>query len=234
MEGFEYKDIFATKAVEYLVILAFLVLLVLYFRLLNKQAKGAKSDRPPEEMRVPLIDFFKVAAGYYYHLGHAWIKPEKNESVWVGMDDFARKLLGKIDELVLPEPGAPLMQGESGWKIKIAGKGLDILSPVNGQVEDVNQILRDHPEKLSPDDFTTSWLLKVKVPKLESAMNNLLSGNMATAWLNETVKQLQRDMPDTLRENISEEDIKNKGLARLMDKNNWVSIAEKFFKPVRH
>jgi len=232
MEGFQYKDIFETKALEYIVILAFLVLLVLYFRLLNKQAKGVKSTQPADERGIPLMDFFATTAGYYYHLGHAWIKVEKDKNVWVGIDDFAQKLLGRMDELVLPQPGTRLIQGESGWKIKMGGKEIDMISPVSGEVKDVNQNLKNQPEKLNPHNFAYSWLLKVEVSKLESSINNLFSGNMAAAWLNETVKQLQRAIPDNLGGNFSDETIAANGFARLIDKNNWVTIAGKFLNPV--
>jgi len=232
MEGFEYKDIFATKALEYIVILGFLVLLVLYFRLMSKQAKGVKSNQPAEDRRIPLSDFFATTAGYYYHLGHSWIKVETSDSVWVGIDDFAQKLLGRIDEIVLPQPGTRLAQGEHGWKIRMDGKEVDMISPVSGEVKEVNQNLKDQPGKLNPNNFAFSWLLKVDVPKLESSINNLLSGNLATAWLNETIKQLQRAIPENMREDFSDENIASQGFARLMDKNNWVAIAEKFIKPV--
>jgi glycine cleavage system H lipoate-binding protein len=233
MEGFEYKDIFATKALEYIVILGFLVLLILYFRLLNKQAKGAKSNQPAEARGVPITDFFTTTAGYYYHLGHAWIKVEKDESVWAGIDDFARKLLGKIDGLVLPEPGTRLIQGESGWKIKLAGQEIDILSPVTGEVKEVNENLRARPGDLNPDNFAYSWFLKVEVPKLDSTLNNLFSGNMAAAWLNETIKQLQRAIPEHKRDQFSDDQIAQRGFARLIGESEWLPVAEKFLKPAR-
>ncbi|MCK5078153.1 MAG: glycine cleavage system protein H [Calditrichia bacterium] len=231
MEGFQYEDIFATKGVEYLLILAFLVLLVLYFRLLNKQGKGVKQAKPIKNNGIPLIDFFTVTAGFYYHQAHSWLKVENEKTVWVGIDDFANKLLGKIDEIELPKLGSKLIQGEIGWKIKIEGKAVDFISPVNGTIDEVNEVVINSPEKINSDNFSTKWLIKVNVDKLESSVNNLLSGNMAAAWLNESVKQLQKEIPGELWDNFSDEKIAGKGFARLIDENKWESTARKFLSP---
>ena len=39
MDGFSYSDIFATKGIEYLIIISFLALLVPFWIILNKQVK---------------------------------------------------------------------------------------------------------------------------------------------------------------------------------------------------
>lgn len=234
MGGFQYKDIFATKGIEYLVILAFLVLLVLYIRLLNKQAKGAKQKKTDEGKLMSLVGFFTVIADYYYHWGHTWIKIEKingEEQAWVGINDFAKKLLGKIDEFKMPKPGTELAQGEAGWTVKIAGKEIEIISPVNGIVEEINEALIKSPHKLTCASFSHNWLLKVKATKFESSINNLLSGNMATTWMFEEIKRLQKDIPEDLWANFSAKEIETKGFARLVDENNWDPFARKFLNP---
>ena len=234
MEGFQYKDIFATKGIEYLVILAFLALLVLYFRLLNKQAKGAKQKESDEGKLMSLVGFFTVIADYYYHWGHTWIKSEKiedGEQVWVGINDFAKKLLGKVDKIEMPKLGTELVQGEIGWKIKIAEKEIDIISPVNGIVQEINETLIKSPKEMSCGSFANNWLVKVKVTKFESSVNNLLSGNTATTWMYEEIKQIQKEIPDDLWANFTAEKIETQGFARLVHEANWDSFARKFLNP---
>ena len=234
MGGFQYKDIFATKGIEYLVILAFLALLVLYIRLLNKQAKGAKQKESDEGKLMSLVGFFTVIADYYYHWGHTWIKIEKidgEELAWVGINDFAKKLLGKVDEFKMPMPGTELVQGETGWKVKISDKEIEIISPVNGIVQEINEVLVKSPEELTCGSFSHNWLLKVKATKFESSINNLLSGNMATTWMYEEIKQLQEEIPEDLWANFTAEKIQTQGFARLVNGNNWDSFARKFLNP---
>ena len=48
----------------------------------------------------------------YYHQGHSWAVPEGKNVVKVGIDDFAQKLVGKIDAIQLPGR----FTGDSGRK----------------------------------------------------------------------------------------------------------------------
>ncbi|MBI2072487.1 MAG: hypothetical protein HYT81_05535 [Gemmatimonadetes bacterium] len=65
---------------------------------------------------MPLGRWFDVPEGRYFHQGHAWVLPESEDVVRVGMDDFAQKLLGRAAGFVLPEVGARLAPGERGWQ----------------------------------------------------------------------------------------------------------------------
>jgi len=54
------------------------------------------------------VSGFKVADGYYYHMGHSWVRFEHGGLVRVGFDDFLVRLFGAVSELTLPPLGATL------------------------------------------------------------------------------------------------------------------------------
>jgi len=190
MEGSQYVDIFATKGIEYIIVIVFLLSLVYFLRFLNRPAKVSTSSIAPEKSPRTLVDWFYLAENLYYHQGHSWTVPESNNVVRVGIDDFAQKLLGKPDKVNLPQIGSNIEQGNAGWQIQIDSKSFDMLSPVNGEVVEVNEEIINSPEMINDDPYDKGWLLKVKVPKLETNLRNLLSGKLARAWMEETVDRL--------------------------------------------
>jgi len=92
MEGFSYVDIFATKGIEYLLVIGFLGLLVFFWRFLVTPSKSALEFE--FESAVPdVTEWFKIMDGLFYHKGHSWAMPEGDNIVKIGMDDFAQKLI---------------------------------------------------------------------------------------------------------------------------------------------
>lgn len=227
MEDFEYVDIFATKGLEYLAVIAFLITLIIFWRFLNRPAKAAVSVIP-ERIKTTLIDWFYLADDFLYHQGHSWAIPEEGEVVRVGIDDFAQKLLGKPSEIQLPKVGSQIVQGEKGWKLRFNGKSIDILAPVNGKVVEVNQeILRD-PELLNKDPYQKGWLLKVKPSKLKADQKNLLSGTLAKAWIEDTVDKLSNRITGNFGLVLQDGGLPVAGFAKEMSPTDWDKIAKEF------
>ena len=110
-----YVDLFATKGIEYLVVIGFLVALGLFWRLLRSPATfaGAPGPAPPGTGS----GWFALAPERSYHPGHAWVRPGAGLAT-VGIDDFARKLIGPATEVELPLPGARLGQGERSIRLR--------------------------------------------------------------------------------------------------------------------
>ena len=113
MESFQYVDIFATKGIEYVIVMVFLAGFVYFSRYLSHRAPApAEASAHPRSF----VEYFRVPDGYHFHQGHTWLKAEGDQLVSVGMDDFAQKLLGKVDTIRLPAVGEKLAQGEKGWE----------------------------------------------------------------------------------------------------------------------
>ena len=107
------------------------------------------------------------------------LSPNRERLVKVGLDDFAQKLIGKVDAIDLPAVGSRLTQGDKGWSLMVDSAEIPMLSPVDGEVVAVNQEVLRSPEILSRDPYGAGWLLKVKSDRLAADTRNLLSGKMA-------------------------------------------------------
>jgi glycine cleavage system H protein len=184
------SDLFATKGIEYLIVIGYLVALVVVWRLLGASEPVGAVAR--QERRVG--GWFALPEAYCYHQGHSWALVEDESTVKVGLDDFAHRLLGRPDAVELPGLGTRLLQGERGWGIRLGPISMGILSPVEGEVVEINHEVVDAPEILCSDPYDRGWLLRVRVPEQRRNQRNLLCGALARAWLEEQLRALRVDL----------------------------------------
>jgi hypothetical protein len=114
-------DIFATKGAEYLLVIAYFILLIALVKVIAPPVvtRGAPRSRRPLAEPVP---WFSLADGYHFHQGHAWANPADGDLVTVGLDDFAAQLVGPPDGLELPAVGGIVRQGEPGCDAESRGR----------------------------------------------------------------------------------------------------------------
>ena len=79
-----------------------------------------------------------MPADLFFHPGHTWVRLDGDDTVTVGISDFAQKLVGPLDRIQLPAVGASLAQGEAALALDADGASVPMLSPVDGTVVAVN------------------------------------------------------------------------------------------------
>ena len=95
-----------------------------------------------------------------YSKSHEWIKTEDGITV-VGITDFAQDALGDVVFINLPAEGDAVTAGESFGDVESVKAVSDIISPVTGEICEVNGALADAPETLNSDPYG-AWIIKVK------------------------------------------------------------------------
>lgn len=227
MEGFSYVDIFATKHIEYLLVIGFLLLFIPFWRMLNRPAKAIFEVA---ERIVPAIsEWFRLPEGRYYHLGHSWAIPEGNQqTVKIGIDDFAQKLVGKINGVQIPAVGSTLRQGDKGWALKVNSKTIDMLSPVGGRVIAINEEVLRTPDGLNKDPYN-NWLMEVEAPKFSVDKRQLVSGTLAKKWMEEVRENLLSRMNYNLGLVYQDGGLLVDGMARNLDREKWDEIVKDYF-----
>lgn len=226
MEGFSYVDIFATKHIEYLLVIGFLLFFTVFWRFLTRPAKAVL--RATEKL-VPVInEWFSLPEGIYYHLGHSWAVPERKNLVQVGMDDFAQRLVGKINAIHVPDIGSTLHQGDKAWTLEVDSKTIDMLSPVDGKVIAINEKIVDSPENINKYPYV-SWLMKVESPRFSVNKKQLLSGILAQKWMEGIKESLLSRMNYNLGLVYQDGGSLVDGMARNLDRDKWDEIVKDFF-----
>ena len=165
----------------------------------------------------------------YYHQGHSWAIPESSNVVRVGIDDFAQKLVGKIDAIKCPQVGSEVTQGEKAWTLLVNSKSIDMLSPVDGKIVDINESLLNSPESIRKDPYGQSWLMKVQAPKLSANLKNLLSGGTARKWMEEVSENLLSRTDYNLGPVSQDGGALVDGIAKNLDRERWDEIVREFF-----
>ena len=226
MEGFSYVDIFATKHIEYLLVIGFLLLFTVFWRFLSKPARAVL--RATERV-VPVInEWFSLPEEIFYHLGHTWAAPERKNLVKVGMDDFAQRLVGKINAVEVPGIGTTLRQGDKAWTLKVGSKTVDMLSPVDGKIMAINEEILNSPENINKYPYV-SWLMEVESPRFSVNKKQLLSGALAKKWMDGVKENLLSRMNYNLGLVYQDGGTLVDGMAKNLDREKWDEIAKDFF-----
>jgi glycine cleavage system H protein len=103
----------------------------------------------------------KVLENLLYNEEHEWIKLEGDVATF-GITDYAQNMLGGIVYVELPEEEDEVEKGESFITIESVKAATDVLSPVDGEVVEVNEDLDDSPEALNESPYE-SWIVKIKL-----------------------------------------------------------------------
>lgn len=113
----------------------------------------------------------KILEDFRYAESHEWVKLE-GDIATVGITDYAQHELGNIVYVDMPEVGDEVSQGEDFGAVESVKAASDLVSPVSGEVVEINEALEDEPELINQDAFA-NWIMKVKVSD-SSEIDNLL------------------------------------------------------------
>jgi glycine cleavage system H protein len=91
---------------------------------------------------------------------HEWAKSD-GDLVRVGITSFAVEQLGDIIYLDLPEPGTPVSQGVAFGEIESVKAVSELLSPVTGEVREVNEPLMDDLDAFADDPWEDGWMIAI-------------------------------------------------------------------------
>jgi glycine cleavage system H lipoate-binding protein len=219
-----------------LVLVTFAIFLLIdYFRTRHAvvqpalQVSAAKHDSAP---RLPpaLVGGFEVPENLRYHSGHTWALSESPNLVRVGMDDFAAKLTGKMEHITLPQRGQWIRQGQKMCTIHRDGRAVDMVSPIEGIVSDINEAIVRDPKLALRDPYGEGWLLTVQAPDAKTSFRNLLGGAMARWWTEESASRLQRHMPVAIGSAMAQDGgVAMDDLSTQIPDQEWLPLAKEFF-----
>ena len=103
----------------------------------------------------------KILDDLRYADSHEWVKLE-GDIATVGITDYAQHALGHIVYVDMPEVGDEVTAGEEFGAVESVKAASDLISPVSGEVVEINEDLEDSPELVNEDAFA-NWIMKVKV-----------------------------------------------------------------------
>ena len=100
--------------------------------------------------------------GIKYTPDHEWIKTDGNIAT-VGITHHAQDALGDVVFVDLPEVGQTCAAKDAVAVVESVKAAADVYMPVNGEVTEVNEALRDDPSLANSDPLGAGWFFKVKM-----------------------------------------------------------------------
>jgi len=97
-----------------------------------------------------------------YHAEHDWARIEDGEARF-GITWFAQDALGELVHFEPPEEGASVAADESYGEVESVKAVSDLISPLTGEVTEVNQMVLEEPEKVNDDPYGDGWLIKIRL-----------------------------------------------------------------------
>jgi len=98
--------------------------------------------------------------GLKYHPEHDWAKVD-GDNATIGITWYAQDALGEIVHFEPPEQGSSVAKDESYGEVESVKAVSDLVSPLSGEVIEVNQAVVDEPEKINEDPYGEGWLIRV-------------------------------------------------------------------------
>lgn len=102
-----------------------------------------------------------------YSKEHEWARDNGDNTVTLGITDYAQEMLTDIVFVELPAIGKKVKQMEPVAVVESVKSVSDVFAPVSGEVIEVNLILENRPELINQDAFGEGWIAKMKMNKPE-------------------------------------------------------------------
>ncbi len=197
MEGFSYSNIFDTKGVEYIAIIAFFLVLIPFWIILNKLA--VVKQKINKVLNILTFDILKIPQGVFYEKNHTWVYLEKSGIVSLGLDDFLLHTIGEVKLKSIINSSEKINKGDLLAEVEKDNKILQIYSPISGTIITSNSELEESPELLNEDPYGKGWIYKIKPTKWMEESSSLYLAEGATNWSKIEIARFKEFMADSTK-----------------------------------
>ena len=121
----------------------------------------------------------EIPADLRYTAEHEWVRRTGEDTVRVGITDFAQSSLGDVVSVQLPEADTQVTAGETFGEVESTKSVSDLYAPVSATVVGVNAALQDSPQLINSDPYGQGWLLELRADPdaLEQGLGGLLDAD---------------------------------------------------------
>jgi glycine cleavage system H protein len=97
-----------------------------------------------------------------YHPEHDWARVDGDVAT-LGITWYAQDQLGEVVFFDPPEVGKTITKDGSYAEVESVKAVSDVIAPVSGEIVEVNEALKDAPERVNEDPYGEGWLAKVRL-----------------------------------------------------------------------
>jgi glycine cleavage system H protein len=104
----------------------------------------------------------EIPPDLYYTSEHEWVQRTGDDTLRVGITDFAQSSLGDVVFVQLPDVGSDVTAGESFGEVESTKSVSDLYAPVTAKVVAVNGDLESSPQLVNSDPYGEGWLIELQ------------------------------------------------------------------------
>ena len=131
-----------------------------------------------------------VSRELHFHPFHTWIRAIDSQTCFVGIDDLAKLIAGRPEKIILPLEGSVLQAGIPSVSIRNCKRVTQVVTPVSGEIVEVNKTLESNPELTFNDPYREGWLYKIKNWNLVDQKKSLLNGDFVVDWMKSSIQRI--------------------------------------------
>ena len=177
---------------------------------------------------------FFIPGGLFISEGHCWVRMEEDGTVKVGIDDFARKLLGKIDSVELPNLGMAIGRGQPLFSVKQGYRSVPFRAPVSGRIAKINTRMKQHAEALEVTPYEENWICIIDAENLDTELQHLKIGKAAVSFYQDELEHAQAHLAKSKGNGANEQsdgsrvDLRSSISPGITD-SQWDEMVKQFF-----
>lgn len=178
---------------------------------------------------------FAIPGGVFISEGHTWASMEEDGTVKIGLDDFAKKFIGRIDDIEAPNLGMTIKKGQPLFYVKQGYRTIPFNAPVSGRVAKVNSALKRDLKALDMTPYGENWVCTVDAENLDSDLPTLKIGKTAVSFYHDELEHIHKHVHKTGANGQNGEREWSSasfkpGELELLNDREWDEIVNEFFK----
>lgn len=165
------------------------------------------------------------------HPRHVWAKKTSSKVVLAGVDDFAQRLLGKVEAIETKRVGTVVEAGDVIATLTRGERQLQVRAPVAGTIAYVNPAVESDPAIVNRSCYERGWLVELTPAQdFKASFKKLLGAEAAVAWMRgEVDKLVALTSPPELGHTMADGGQLAGDLSENLDEDTWRKVHGEFF-----
>ena len=207
--------------------------------LIKRQDKIQKQLKPKVHItNVPASDDFtkgefSIPGGVFISKNHTWVNMNQAGIAKIGIDDFAKKLIGRVYAIELPNLGMNVKSGQPLFTIKQGSRSITFNSPVSGKVSQINTLLKDNVDALDVTPYERNWVCALDAENLDNEIKDMHIGKSAVSFFQVDIEKFKSLFTEVLKSEKKGDEYLEEGLFIGQLENisdvNWNKVIAEFF-----
>jgi CheY-like chemotaxis protein len=207
--------------------------------LIKRQDKIQKQLKPKVHItHVPASDDFTqgefaIPGGVFIAKNHTWVSMNQAGIAKIGIDDFAKKLIGRVYSVELPNLGMNVKAGQPLFTIKQGNRSITFNSPVSGKVSQINTILKDNIDALDVTPYERNWVCALDAENLDNEIKEMHIGKSAVSFFQEDIEKFKSVFTEIMKSEKKGDEYLEEGLfigqLEKLNDVNWNKVIAEFF-----